>query len=178
MLKYIFPLALISTFLVPSATEWKEYVSFEGKFKILTPVEVEERQTEIETALGPIVYHTLFGQEDGAKVDNYVYMVSYCDYPEFSVHSDSTELLQEFFEETINSATESVGGTLMYSSEITLKGYPGRLWRIDYKDDSASIKTKAYVVGRRFYSIQTVTLREKSLNPSIDKFLDSFKLID
>ena len=105
-------------------------------------------------------------------------MVSYCDYPEGSIHSDSTDLVKEFFEVTVESALKSVKGELFYSSEINLGQYPGMLWRVNYQKGEATIKTKSYLVGRRYYSVQTITYREKGLNPFIDKFLDSFTLIE
>lgn len=175
-MNWIFLLLLIVS---PSIdAEWKEFISYEGRFRVLVPANMESGETDIDTELGPITYHTVYCQESGEEVDNYVYMVSYCDYPEFSMHSDSTELLKSFFDATIESATQSVQGELMYSSDITMKDYPGKIWRINYNDNDATIKTKAFVVGNRFYTVQTISLKNKGLNPSIDKFLDSFELIE
>jgi hypothetical protein len=174
-LYFSFPVLLLFCSL---QTNWKSFTSEKGKFTVLTPGEFTEKINTTETAIGKTEYHTFLYQSEDDKADNLVYMVSYCDYPEGAIHSDSTELLKEFFEVTVESALKSVKGELFYSSEIKLGEYPGMLWRINYQKGTATIKTKSYLVGRRYYSIQTVTYREKGLNPLIDKFLNSFKLIE
>ncbi len=160
-------------------SKWEHFVSYEGRFKVLTPGEFVESAKEVETEIGTLTYHTFYFQEKEEKsADNLFYMVSYVDYPEGSIHSDSLELLPSFFETTIETAAKSVDGSLLYSSEINLFDYPGRLWRIDYLEEKVTIKTKGILANSRYYNIQTISLKGKNLNPMVDKFLDSFKIID
>lgn len=157
---------------------WEVFQSFDGKFSVLTPGKMEKKENPIETEIGQLNYITYIHQPTSKEADNLVYMVSYCDYPEFSVHSDSTDFISEFFTTTVETAVESVKGELAYSSEISLDEYPGMLWRVNYNDDQALIKTKAFLVKNRYYSIQVITLKDKSMNLLIDKYLDSFSLLD
>lgn len=160
-------------------SNWNWYTSEKGLFTVHTPGEFVEKVEESETAVGTLAYHTFaFQPEDQEQADNFIYMVSYCDYPEGSIHSDSIDLVKEFFDATVESSVSSVRGSLFYAADISMGEYPGKIWRVNYGNDKAAIKTKAYVVGNRYYAIQTVTFREKSLNASIDKFLDSFKIIE
>ena len=168
----------ILIFLCLFQSKWQPFTSEKGKFTVLTPGEFVEKVNTIETQIGKTEYHTFLYQSEDDKSDNLVYMVGYCDYPENSIHSDSIELIKDFFEVTVESAVKSVKGELFYSSEISLGQYPGMLWRVNYQDGEATIKTKSYLIGRRYYSVQTVTFKEKSLNPLVDKFLDSFTLIE
>jgi len=156
--------------------EWELFKSHDGKFQILSPGEMVEKINPIKTEIGEMKYVTYLHQSENKNADNLVYMVSYCDYPENSIHSDSIDLVNEFFETTVSTAVESVHGELQYSTEIKLGKYPGRLWRINYNEGNALIKTKSFLVGRRYYSIQAITLKDRSLNLSMDKFLDSFSL--
>ena len=156
---------------------WELFQSVDGKFQVLTPGEMTEKVNPIKTEIGEMKYFTYLHQPENKDADNLVYMVSYCDYPEYSIHSDSTELLAEFFETTVATAVESVGGELQYSTDINIGEYPGKLWRINYNEGHALIKTKSFLVGRRYYSIQAITLKDRSLNVSMDKFLDSFRLL-
>jgi hypothetical protein len=78
----------------------------------------------------------------------------------------------------MDQAAKSVNGELTYYDFAWHKEYPGYLWRIDYLDGKALIKTKAFLVNRRYYAIQTVTIRPKSLNLSTDRFMDSFRVIE
>lgn len=171
---FLFPLILTAQEDGP----WNNYHSLEGDFSIDWPEgEMVQRADTIQTALGEQVYH-IFMVQKNEKADNVMYMLSYCDYPEGTVHSDSTDLLQEFFEATMDQAAKSVNGELTYYDFTWYKDYPGYLWRIDYLDGKALIKTKAFLVENRYYAIQTVTIRPKSLNLSTDRFMDSFKVIE
>ena len=168
---HLFALALFSI------SNWVEYQSYGGKFRVVAPVEMEEKIDSVETALGVLAYHVFYAAEEGEETDNALYMVSYCDYPEGSIHSDSTELLAEFFEATMDQAAFSINGTLMYSDLSELDGFPGRMWRIDYKNKQAVIRTRAYVVNNRYYAVQVVSPYKRNLNAAVNRFLDSFQLL-
>ncbi len=170
--------SLFFLFIAIPSIEWEVFQSFDGKFKILTPGKMEKKEKTIETGIGDITYITHYYQSSEKDPDNLVYMVSYCDYPENSIHSDSTEFLEEFFKTTIESSVESVRGELSYSSSIELEDYFGKIWRVDYNDGKGSIKTKAFMVDNRLYTVQVISKKEKAMNIYINKFLDSFSLID
>lgn len=175
MKKYLF-FALLPL-LAFQTINWEWYTSEPGRFTVLTPGTFTLKSDTIDTEIGQMVYHTYFHQpEKVEEADNFLYMVSYVDYPEGSVHSDSTDLVAELLETSVLSSIESVKGSLYYESDISLNDFPGKIWRVNYGDDQAVIKTKAYIVYNRFYSVQTITYRDKSLNTAADKFLDSFKL--
>ena len=169
-------LTLFSTFLF-SQTHWEPYTSVDGRFTVLAPGEFQHKENSIETDIGAITYHSYVYQSPDPGADNLVYMISYCDYPEHSIHSDSTEIVDDFFNETLESATFSVDGELIYSAPTNIKDYPGRIWRIHYNKGTASIKSKAFLVKNRFYNVQAITLSDKKLNTAVDKFLESFKVL-
>lgn len=172
-----FLLFISLVFMSMNPPEWEVFQSMDGHFKILTPGEMVKKENPIETQIGTLNYITFIHQPTEKDADNLVYMVSYCDYPKYSIHSDSTELLQEFFDTTVETAVESVKGELSYASEISMEDYPGRLWRVEYNEGKALIKTKSFLVNNRYYSVQVISLKDKSLNLGIDKFLDSFSLL-
>ena len=181
MLKY---LPLLFLYLLPlisyaQESDWKVFHSYEGKFKIEVPGGLMlEKERVIYTDIGEITYVTHYYQPAEKEVDNALYLVSYCDYPLYSIHSDSTALLEDFFNNTITSAKESVFGELRYSESINYVDYPGKLFRIDYLQGTATLKSKTFLVNNRFYNVQIATTRGKSLNNAADKFLDSFHLIE
>lgn len=158
---------------------WREYTSYEGRFKVLSPDAMASKTDSVETPVGKLAYHTYYYQPEAndRTAENLMYMVAYCDYPEGSLHQDSSALLAEFFEATMEAAAFSVNGELAYSAERNYREYPGRFWRIDYLDGQAVIKTWGLVVGHRYYSLQTVTVKSRNLNRSSDNFLDSFRIL-
>ncbi len=176
MIHKILLFTLFSTLLF-AQTDWQPFTSVDGRFSVLAPGEFQHKENSIDTEIGEITYHSYVYQSPDPGADNLVYMISYCDYPENSIHSDSTGLVEDFFKETLESATFSVEGDLVYSAAITLNDYPGRIWRIHYNQGEASIKSKAFLIKNRFYNVQAITLSDKKLNTQADKFLDSFKVI-
>lgn len=164
---------------ITSNTEnWKDFTSIHGQFKVRVPGEFKEKADTFDTDIGNLVYHTFFYQDQSEGAENFVYMISYVDYPVGAVHSDSTELLEEFFKATIDQATFSIAGDLAYSNPIEEQGYPGFLWRINYRQNTGIIKTKALLKNNRYYAIQAVSTKELGLNPTIDRFLDSFQILE
>lgn len=155
---------------------WQETTSFNGRFRVLAPASLQEKTDTIQTKLGPLIYHTFFFQSPDQTADNLFYMVSYCDYPTGTVHSDSVELVEAFFDATVEEAAFSINGKLIYSEPISMQGYPGRLWRVEYLNGQALIKTRAYLINNRYYAIQTVALKDKSLNQSTERFFSSFQI--
>ncbi len=164
--------------LTPVDEQWQELISYEGRFRLLVPGPVQLKVDSITTEIGKLAYHTFLYQPEDQKADNLLYLISYCDYPSNSVHSDSTDLLEEFFDATIETAVSSVQGVLLYDDELFIKKFPGRIWRIDYLEGKAVIKNRAFLVNDRFYSLRTIALKQKSLNPTSDQFFESFHLLE
>lgn len=163
--------------LVSGDPSWEEFKSFDGKFRVLVPGEMQMNERVIHTDIGEIKYITYYYQDQSREAENAMYMVTYCDYPEYTIHSDSTELTIDFFENTIEAAVESVAGELRYADDLNYKEYPGRHWRIDYRAGHATLKTRAFLVKNRFYTVQTATERGRSMNKATDAFFESFALL-
>jgi len=174
LIKPVFLLFIHSIFLWAG---WQEFTSLEGRFRILSPGEMTQKVDTITTEVGPLAYHTFFHQTQVKDADNLFYMVSYCDYPQGSFPADSTALLEEFFATTIETAASAVDGEVIYTTDIQLKEHPGKFWRINYLDGKAVIKTKAYMVGERYYAVQVISYREGNINTAADRYFDSFHLL-
>jgi hypothetical protein len=170
-------IAFTSILTIFSTTKWEELRSYEGRFIIESPGVLTEKTDTIQTAVGEVAHHTFYWQAEDEEADNLFFSVIYYDLPENGINSDSTELIEEFFISTTESAAKSVGGDLVYKSYEELSGFPGYFWRIDYLDGKAVIKSKAWLVDNRFYELKTISWKDKNVNPASDKFFDSFKLL-
>ncbi len=169
---------LVTHSLFGQADNWQRFGSIDGNFEVLVPGgAMERKQMMVETPIGDIQYEVYFLQQE-ETADNWLYMVSYCDYPEGAIHSDSTELVTEFFKQSAETAVESVQGELMYAAATDWGEYPGYHWRIDFgKQNKSVVRTKAILIGNRYYALQAFCFEGMSLNPSISKFMDSFSLL-
>lgn len=160
-------------------SDWTYFTSAEGRFKIFAPSELQNQEQiqAIETSLGTLEYHTFYHQPTKGETKDFIFILSYVDYPDALLLSDSTDLVNEFFSTTIEAASENLNGELKYENPLELSDYPGRIWRIDYNEGEAIMKTKAYVVGNRYYSLQVAVNSDKRFNSHIDLFLNSFELL-
>ncbi len=156
---------------------WETFTDMDGGFSVRTPGPMELHVDTAFTPMGKITYHTFYHYPGEDLTENQFYMVSYCDYPKNFIPADSTDLLDAFWETTIEAAVEQVHGTLIYQTPAELENASGYLWRIHYNNDQAVIKTKAMLKDDRYYSVQTVTFRFLSLNKASDAFLDSFRIL-
>ncbi len=158
--------------------DWTTYICADGNFIINTPGVFEKKELEKETKIGKISTHTLWFWDKTEGADNHLYYVTYTDYPPGTVHSDSTEMLPDFWAATVDEARISLDGSEIYSGPLPLGEYPGMAWRLTYNKKKASTRARAFLVKNRLYIVQTICKAEHAMNTSSDRFLDSFRLIN
>jgi len=152
--------------------DWEPFTSEKGRFSISSPGEMELRVNALDVAIGELKYFTYFHQPLDT-MHNLLYQVSYCDYPVGTIHSDSAEFIPQFFEDNLIASAESVDGELVYSDDIKYYEYPGKIFKIFFKDGAGSIKSKIYLVGNRLYTVSAISLRSKSLNPLVEDYFEN-----
>ncbi len=171
----ILSVLFLSFTLLPSV--WKEFQSYEGKFKILIPSgAMTEKVNKMKTAVGELDYHQFIYKPEDKDPENVFYLVNYCDYPKGTFPQDSTDLINEFLQATVDASAESVSGKVTYQADIQQSTHKGKVWRVQYNKDNAQVKNKCFIANDRFYLLQVMTLKLHSLNPSVDKFLNSFQI--
>ena len=182
LMKTTLQLLLSSLFLLCvltlNAQDWTTFQSYESRFKILTPGPLVHQVDTVKTAIGTLDYHIYYYENAAKDAEINFFMVSYCSYPEGTVHADSTALLSEFFQTTIDAAVESMDGDLIYVDSLTRGDYPARTWRIDYLDDHYTVKTQAIVQENNYYAVQVIGPKSKTVNRSSTKFFDSLVIFE
>ena len=170
--------------MIPSVIEeWVLFVDPNEQFEVSVPDSVILTTTKVHTPLGELEYVVVTSKK--VSEDTVVlYTLSYCDYPEGIFHRDSTELIALFFDETVTQAVESVDGILLYSEDVPYSAnygggkYPTRIWKIVSNKLDIHVKSKAMIVGNRYYCLQVATPASKSVHNGGNKFFDSFKVIE
>ncbi len=158
--------------------DWQIFKSYEGRFVVLAPGKMVEKAETRATKIGSIDQRTWFFHDPSDSAELVFCLVQTIDYPDGAMHSDSTELLKDFWAETIDAARLAVGGKVDYETDEAFEKWPAKLWRIRYNGGRATIKTRAILVEKRLFLIQTVAKTEKSLSSGSEKFLSSFRLLD
>lgn len=157
---------------------WEPFVSYEGRFKINAPAGLKHNVQEVETELGQLEFHTYYYHADKYSNEHgEMYMVQYCDYPLYTLSSDSIELVEQFLLETIESSAGSIDGEVVYQTTHFINGFPGKQWKTVYNDGATSIRHLAVVADNRYFQVQVASKRDYSLMKEIDRFLDSFEII-
>lgn len=174
---WVFFAIFISILSLPgqSIDHWQNYKDSMGNYSVLLPdAELQSQVDTLMTKLGEVHYHTVFFHREGDQGVS-LYKVSWCDYPEETVHSDSLDLVNDFFEATIESAVEVVQGKLIYKEPIYMDGYPARKWRIHYNKGDAVLHSSACLVNNRYFLLQSAAPRAYGLSPEIERFLNSWR---
>lgn len=173
----------------PLSDGWEEITSIDGNFRMMMPGQVELKSDTFLTDIGRLNYHVFYHEhfvkegsprevteEDPEKT--LLFMLSIYEYPTYTIHSDSLELLDSYFEATIEGATQGVNGTLIYVNDIQKGNYPGKIWRINYNNGKGVIRTKAFLIKKRLYLLSVVSDKAFSANAANDRFFDSFEIFN
>jgi len=156
-------------------TDWEYYLSEDERFSISAPGELVSTLDTLSSAIGPILCNNLLYQE---KTDTLaaIYSLSHCDYPMGTLHSDSTELTDLYFDSTVSNMVASIGGELLYESDQKYFGYPGRIWKVNYDGGGKWGKFRAIMVENRLFILQVRALNSEVTRANATRYLDSFKL--
>jgi hypothetical protein len=151
-------------------SDWKEFTSDEGRFSVLLPRTPRQTTETVDAPAGEIDEHTfttIYG--------SITYVVSYSDYPQNLTTGDTRAVLDSLRD----SAVTSFNGKLLSERSISLNGHPGRELKIQVSDDAgtAIARFRIFLVRNRLYYLYTLAPEERSPSPSVDKFLNSFKLV-
>ena len=140
--------------------------------RVIIPGKFKAYVDTFKTAIGDLINYTYFMKDTVLS-----YQLSFVDYPEGTMHSDSAALMQEFFQSTIDESVIKVKGVKKYESEITQFGYAGWFWKINFGTNKF-IKTKAFMAGRRYYTMQVIGKVKYDIDRLTFRYFDSFQFID
>lgn len=178
MLRPIFIIAIILMSLsyeVYAQDHWKQFTPDKQSFSVLSPSEMRAGEKKLLTDVGEM--HPVTWMSEGGEDDpNYLYMVSYVDYPQGTFHKDSLDLIDDFLNESVDALIENLNGELIYSAPSDYGHYPGIIIRASYNENTLVLRARMLLVDDRFYALQVYTTKEKSLNDDAARFLNSFRI--
>lgn len=154
---------------------WKEFSSIEGRFSVVAPGALEQREENVTTRLGQPVKLNFF-----TLVTNAQYTVSYGDEASPIEGSGKEKLFLDTFRDL---AVQTMKGQLLNDVELGFEGHAARVYSMEYGTETKYLlTTKTIIVGRRFYMISTRYRRDMSPEGLrmheqwAARFRDSFKL--
>jgi hypothetical protein len=150
-----------------SAT-WTPFVSEGGRFRVQLPEKPKLEILTYESGKSRVT-HNIFTVEKGP----YIWVVDYADLPAEIDISNPVK----FFNESRDELLQEVNGTLQKQKPIDLQGHVGLDMSLQIRGGEARVRL--FLVNHRLYQllVTRLDLLSKSTEP-LDKFLDSFKIID
>lgn len=148
-----------------------------NEFKITFPSQFEKSTQALPSNLGQLLMTIISYEPKGISNDsNYVYIVLETKYPDSTIHSDKKEMLDDFFEASINGSIKNVNGKLIKETKGFTDKYPNRTVEIDYQNGLAIIKMTMILRQSKVIIIQTITKTQNYPNSLMNNFLDSFRM--
>jgi hypothetical protein len=121
-----------------------------------------------------VAYQAGDSLEDG----NQVFAILETTFSTIKFTSDDTASVNIFFKSAINAAVNDFGNTLLTEVNGKVGNYPSRTIEIKYANGLAIMRMKMIFFESKLITIETITEISKYPNPSIDKFFDSFILVN
>lgn len=154
---------------------WSSYTDPDSLFAIEAPGNVLIKEKSVLTGIHDLNVFTYYIK--GIDEDpNSLYLINVADYPSGTFPVDSSELVEEFLNESLESLQLNLRGKIDYRQPIH-EPAQGFLSRISQHDKDVVVKVKTFIFEDRFYTLQVFTPSDKSLNDSVDRFLHSFRLL-
>lgn len=180
--KYILPLffglsfgSLYGQF---DVSEWIRVDAIDKSCTIYAPSKMGLKIDSLEVEIGKIYYIHHIIRTDPLIDPNFLYQLSYTNYPPGVIPQDSIDIIRDMLEMTVNQSVMAQNGELLYSADKDYKDYPGKIWRTAYDNDQYGMKSLAYFAHDHLFMIHVAFLKENSTNKAVDHFLNSFKIIE
>jgi hypothetical protein len=147
----------------------QDFTSKEYKFKVRFPGSPEEKQQT-----GPLgITMKMFMVENA----NGMYGVAVADMPIPS--NESPDKVQDRLDGAQAGAIRNINGTLISSTGIYLKGYPGREFSAAVTmPTQGQVRAKIFIVNRRMYQVMVLGTSAFANSEGANEFLNSFQLLD
>lgn len=153
----------------------------DNAFSAKLPGEYTVANDTLETDLGKIPIASVLhhcGKDNicGHDDPHSIYALIHMDYPLGTFPADSTELINTFLDETIESRRIELGeGTVLdYQADLEMDDYSGRIVRYTNADRKVLCKGKFIIYDDRLIALQVVSDKKQIQRKEVTQFLNSF----
>ena len=159
------------------------YYSADGDFKMIFPYDYTIERDTAHVAIGSIPVTKVFCRpmtgDTLIRSNGLLYFTSVMEYPEFTFHPDSIDLMEYIIDQSLEQQVSAMNGVLDYESNLDEREYYGKIVRISSKDDPILITKAKYIIYKDYFIvIQVKTNRNDRHFRKAEDFLNSFKVIN
>jgi len=178
-IKLFFAVSLLFLLCSFSSADWIVFLSHDGTFKISFPQEPEVLKHVVETGIIPVKSRLIKYDVGKFKDDNQTYQLIYSDYPDSLISSDyKTKITDTFLKNMIFTTRDELKGRVVSIDNLNYKNFPGRHIRFTYDNGRSVMNMKMYLIKSRLYMLMVQCETSNNNNLSMDKFFDSFELVE
>ena len=157
---------------------WSLYTNDAGRYHVLTPQKMETQYKILNTSAGEVYTYTSFVEWSPQRNMKGVFMINYYDLLDGQHVQNDAELALDLMNTISDELMKVFVGKIVYESDISFPLVHGKLLRLDYNNGQSTMKAKVYIKNNRVYVLQVMADKSWALHESIDKFLDSFEILD
>lgn len=168
-------LILLLNVTILMSQNWTRYKYQELAFIADFPKEPTKTVQKVPTAVGELDMHIIMCEADSGD-ENFLYSVIKSDYPKENFENPTEEYINNVLDGAVNGAVGNVKGELVFDNKIIFNGYNGRYFKIDVNYAFSHIK--AVLVNNTMYIAQVICYTSKDNNTNINRFFDSFDIIN
>ncbi len=96
----------------------------------------------------------------------------------FQIINSKKKEIDDYLQSAVDNLVEMTNGNLFFNKKISFNGYPGREIYFSVPNCIFYFNIKMYLIKNEQYTMTVLTEKDNLLNTSINKFLNSFKIID
>ncbi|MGE4434470.1 MAG: hypothetical protein AB7D40_10725 [Bacteroidales bacterium] len=174
----LFVAIMMIPWMLSAQERWSNYDFDAFNFRIQLP---KEPTLSIDTSnLDDSSVYTYLWEYSSEDEDhpNAYYSISRATYPSDFIHSDSLfEVVEGFLNSTQTSLFENDELTYLSSSLIEKNGYPGKVFKWKNHNSDVNFEFHEFLVENHLIQLSIVSRSGCSHNTSINRFVDSFELI-
>jgi hypothetical protein len=156
-------------------TDWKEFVSEEGRFKAAFPFVPVKSVKEMDAGNGKI--ESIRFEISLAEPEIY-FGVWYVDFPNAPTMNE--EMLRANYNALRNGYKQNPNFELLGEREVRVNGKPGL--ELTMKTGNSTAKSQTFWLGKRNFQIITIVksslFSDANIQKNMNKFLDSFQFIE
>jgi len=172
----------VSIILLLFSTDWASYQSEDLSFQVKFPQNFNVVKDSLETKLGKLEIHNVYhycGEESNCRHSDSkaIYSLIYMNYPENTFSRDSSEMINELFDETLDQRLIEMNASLDYQSPIEHDLYDARILRFSNPEGKVC-KAKFILYKDCFVALQVISTLAKSKDDEVKGFLNSFHIIE
>jgi hypothetical protein len=157
---------------------WMPFRPIENDFQVLFPDLPETKEKDLHTDELGIVKTVSYNVKFEKKAKNFLYSINLVTYPEDTFNEDSTDYNLIVLKNSVDEMSRLLKCPIVYVGEEFLGTRPALSYRL--MDELSGQVVKGFIVRNQdtIYTLSVFTLKDKSLNDEMDKFLKSFAFIE